>query len=115
MSGSVLLDRPVSPAAGNPCAKQCRLSVYPDMDDGSACQDCASDHPGYWRYTRFASIDLLWAKAYSQDSVLMGTTQSHINSIVEAILHSEGFNVRLWVPGWLMLSLCTAWWAIGTP
>eukprot|EP00891_Asterochloris_glomerata_P007932 jgi/Astpho2/7932/Aster-06406 len=88
---------------GNPCAKQCRLSVYPDMDDGSACQDCASDHPGYWRYTRFASIDLLWAKAYSQDSVLMGTTQSHINSIVEAILHSEGFNVAALTLKWLAL------------
>ena len=68
------------------------------MDDGSACQDCASNHLGYWRYTRFASIDLLWGKAYSQESVLMGTTQSHINSIVEAILHSEGFDVRLWLP-----------------
>ena len=100
VSGSVLLGQPVSPAVGNPCAKQCRLQVFPDMDDGSACQDCAADHLGYWRYNRFASIDLLWGKAYSQDSVLMGTTQSHINSIVEAILRSEGFNVRLWVPCW---------------
>ena len=93
--GYVLLDGPVSPAAGNPCAEQCRLRVYPDMDDGSACQDCASQHLGYWHYTRFASIDLLWGKAYGQDSVLMGTTQSHINSIVEAILHAEGINVKL--------------------
>ena len=96
LSGSVLLGRFVSPAVGNPCATQCRLQVYPDMDDGSGCQDCASDHLGYWRYNRFASIDLLWGKAYSPDSVLMGTTQSHINSIIEAILHSEGFDVRLW-------------------
>ena len=111
-SGSILLDRPVSPAAGNPCAEQCRLRVYPDMDDGSACQDCASQHLGYWRYTRFASIDLLWGKAYGQDSVLMGTTQSHINSIVEAILHSEGFNVKALAALLAHAHLCTALWLL---
>ena len=65
------------------------------MDNGSKCERCGLAHSSVWQEARFASIDLLWAKGYNAASALMGTTQSQMGQITEAVLLSEGYNVSL--------------------
>ena len=77
------------------CVEVCRLQVYPQMDNGSKCERCGLAHSGVWQQARFASIDLVWFKAYNAASALMGTTQSQMAQITRAVLLSEGLNVSL--------------------
>ena len=77
------------------CVEVCRLQVYPQMDNGSKCERCGLAHSSVWQQARFASIDLVWSKGYNAGSALMGTTQSQMGQITQAVLLSEGFNVSL--------------------
>ena len=77
------------------CVEVCRLRVYPQMDNGSKCERCGLAHSSVWQQARFASIDLVWSKGYNAGSALMGTTQSQMGQITQAVLLSEGFNVSL--------------------
>ena len=71
------------------CQKECSLEVFPDIDNGDACQACGRAN-SYWQDKNFAALDLKVTVNYTRESMLIGTTMTTFARDITTMLHSKG-------------------------
>lgn len=71
------------------CKRECSLEVFPDIDNGDACQACGRANP-YWQDKNFAALDLKVTVNYTRESMLIGTTMTTFARDITTMLHSKG-------------------------
>lgn len=65
------------------------MEVFPNIDDGDACQACghAKEH---WQDRNLAALDLNVTVNYTRQSMLIGTTITTFARDITTMLHSKG-------------------------
>ncbi|KAL3143559.1 hypothetical protein ABBQ38_002357 [Trebouxia sp. C0009 RCD-2024] len=71
------------------CNQECSLEVFPNIDNGDACQACgrAKNH---WQDKNLAALDLNVTVNYTRHSMLIGTTITTFARDITTMLHSKG-------------------------
>ena len=87
------------------CKEECFLEVFPDIDNGDACQACGRTN-NYWQDKNLAALDLNVTVNYTRESMLIGTTMTTFARDITTMLHSKGVvNVS---------SICLSSWSLAT-
>ena len=71
------------------CKEECSLEVFPNIDNGDACQACGGAN-SYWQDKNLAALDLNVTVNYTRDSMLIGTTMTTFARDITTMLHSKG-------------------------
>lgn len=71
------------------CKEDCSLEVFPNIDNGDACQACGNANK-YWQDSNLAALDLNVTVNYTRQSMLIGTTMTTFARDITTMLHSKG-------------------------
>lgn len=76
-----------------PCKDECRLEIFPKLDNGDACRLCGQQNH-VWQNKAYAGLDVKASVNYTRDSMLIGTTVATFARDASKGLQAEGLQVK---------------------